>query len=269
MLDVEFYLEDLKSKFSKINSNEYLLSYSGGKDSHFLYWFIKEYLKDSDIEIVGVNTRMEHPQIAKRINDNCNTVLLPSLKPHEVMDKYGSPLISKIHDEYIRRFQNGSKAKSTIEYITGSGVNENSMFKLPKKYIEPVLNGDLHKVSSKCCEYLKKKPMTDYQKKTGKKLIIGVRGTESLLRKSQYKSCFTKDGKFTPIWDLSDELIEKIYEHYNIEIPPIYNTLSRTGCMGCPYGRNIEEELKSLSDNQYKYVVNLFKNSYDVKGVKY
>lgn len=269
MLDVEFYLEDLKSKFSKINSKEYMLSYSGGKDSHFLYWFIKEYLKDSDIEIVGVNTRMEHPQIAKRINDNCDTVLLPSLKPHEVMNKYGSPLISKIHDEYIRRFQNGSKAKSTIDYITGTGANENSMFKLPKKYVEPVLNGDLHKVSSKCCDYLKKKPMEDYQKKTGKKLIIGVRGTESLLRKSQYKSCFTKDGKFTPLWDLSDELIEKIYEHYNIETPSIYNKLSRTGCMGCPYGRNIEIELKSLSKNQYDYVLSLFKKSYDVKGVKY
>ena len=143
------------------------------------------------------------------------------------------------------------------------------MFKLPKKYVEPVLNGDLHKVSSKCCDYLKKKPMEDYQKKTGKKLIIGVRGTESLLRKSQYKSCFTKDGKFTPLWDLSDELIEKIYEHYNIETPSIYNTLSRTGCMGCPYGRNIENELKTLSENQYNYVLSLFKESYDVKGVRY
>ena len=30
-----------------------------------------------------------------------------------------------------------------------------------------------------------------------------------------------------------------------------------------------EEALKTLSDNQYKYVVNLFKKSYDVKGVKY
>ena len=111
--------------------------------------------------------------------------------------------------------------------------------------------------------------MADYQKKTGKKLIIGVRGTESLLRKSQYKACFTKDGKFTPIWDLSDNLLDEIYKHFNIEVPSIYNTLSRTGCMGCPYGRNIENELKTLSVNQYDYVLSLFKKSYDVKGVKY
>ena len=45
MDEVEFYLIDLKSRFDKIKPNTYYLSYSGGKDSHFLYWFIKEYLK--------------------------------------------------------------------------------------------------------------------------------------------------------------------------------------------------------------------------------
>ena len=37
MDNVDFYLEDLKSKFNKIDFNKYYLSYSGGKDSHFLY----------------------------------------------------------------------------------------------------------------------------------------------------------------------------------------------------------------------------------------
>ena len=50
MDNVDFYLEDLKSKFNKIDFNKYYLSYSGGKDSHFLYWFIKEYLKDDKIQ---------------------------------------------------------------------------------------------------------------------------------------------------------------------------------------------------------------------------
>lgn len=47
MDEVDFYLEDLKSKFRKLKNvggyDKYYLSYSGGKDSHFLYWFIKEY----------------------------------------------------------------------------------------------------------------------------------------------------------------------------------------------------------------------------------
>lgn len=34
--EIDFYLEDLKSRFPK-NRENYYLSYSGGRDSHFLY----------------------------------------------------------------------------------------------------------------------------------------------------------------------------------------------------------------------------------------
>ena len=64
MDETEFYLEDLKSKFMKINPSDYYLSYSGGRDSHFLFWFIKEYLSDDKIEIVGINTGLEFKEIA-------------------------------------------------------------------------------------------------------------------------------------------------------------------------------------------------------------
>ena len=56
MDEEDFYLKDLESKLKKIDKSKYYLSYSGGKDSHFLYWFIKEYLHDDEIEIVSVNT---------------------------------------------------------------------------------------------------------------------------------------------------------------------------------------------------------------------
>ena len=265
--EVDFYLFDLQSKFSKINPSEYVLSYSGGKDSHLLYWFIKEYLKEDRIKIVGVNTRMEHPQISRRILDNCDVVLLPKYKPHEVMLKYGSPCFSKLHDEYISRYQNGSRAISTMKYV--ARLDDNTRFKLPIGASKLLLNDELHKISSKCCNILKKKPMTDYLKENNKKLIMAVKGEESQLRKAKYKSCFTSDGKFTPLWDLSEDMENAIYIYYNIDIPPIYELLDRTGCMGCPYGRSVEKELQTLSDNQYNYVLSLFKKSYDVKGINY
>ena len=96
-----------------------------------------------------------------------------------------------------------------------------------------LLNNKLHKVSPNCCKYLKKQPFKEYEKISGKKAILGVRGGESNMRKSQYKSCFTKDKKFTPLHDLSDELLDKIYKKYNIEIPNIYKYITRTGCAGC------------------------------------
>ena len=117
--DVDFYLVDLKSKFDKIKPNTYYLSYSGGKDSHFLYWFIKEYLKRDDIKIVGINTYMEHHEIRDRIIKNCDIVLYPKMKPMEIKEKYGIPCFSKLQDEYISRYQKGSRAKSTLDFIKG------------------------------------------------------------------------------------------------------------------------------------------------------
>lgn len=95
MDNVDFYLEDLKSKFAKINPNEYYLSYSGGKDSHFLYWFIKEYAHIDGIEVVGCNTYMEHQEIRKRIYDNSDRVLLPAMKPFEIKEKYRHTMLFK------------------------------------------------------------------------------------------------------------------------------------------------------------------------------
>lgn len=275
--DVDFYLLDLKSKFDKIKPNTYYLSYSGGKDSHFLYWFIKEYLKRDDIMIVGINTYMEHHEILKRIIDNSDKVLTPKMKPFEIKEKYGSPCFSKIQDDFIERYQKGCRTKSLMERIesrkfTGKdGKIHTSSFRLNELARKTLLSGKLHKVSPKCCYFLKKKTAHDFEKETGLKPILGVRGSESALRKSQYKSCFTKDMKFTPLHDLSDELMNKIYEKYNIEIPKVYKYTNRTGCMGCPYGSykgETEKELNLISDNQFKFVTQYFKESYEVLGIK-
>ena len=118
MDNADFYLMDLKSKFEKINPEEYYLSYSGGKDSHFLYWFIKEYAHIKGIEIVGLNTYLEHSQIRDRIYKNSDRVLLPSLKPFQIKEKYGIPCFSKEQDFYIYYYQNslrkGKEPSKTI-----------------------------------------------------------------------------------------------------------------------------------------------------------
>lgn len=271
MDNVDFYLEDLKIKFNKIDFDKYYLGYSGGKDSHFLYWFIKEYLKDNKIKIVSVNTYMEHQEILKRMYKNADIVLYPKLKPQEIKEKYGIPCFSKWQDEMIWRYQNGSRRPYLIERITGihkdTGEKVIGRFKLNKTAKELLLNGSLHKISPKCCEYLKKKPFKEFEKKSGKKAILGVRADESGLRKVQYKSCFTKDGKFTPIFDLSDNLLNQIYDKYKIEIPSIYKYVQRTGCVGCPYGSyrgDTEKELQLITESQRHFICEHFKESYKV-----
>ena len=267
MSEEEFYLVDLKSKFDKIKPNTYYLSYSGGKDSHFLYWFIKEYLKRNDIKIVGINTYMEHHEILERIKKNCDIVLVPKMKPFEIKEKYGSPCFSKSQDYFIEMIQKGSKAPSVLNRFYGKNKSWHNVSKSARDYI---LSGKAHKISPKCCKYLKKETARQFEKETGLKAILGVRGNESVLRASKYKSCFTKDKKFTPIHDLSDELLDKIYKKYNIEIPQVYNYIKRTGCMGCPYGSykgDTEKELMLINDNQFKFVCKYFKESYQVLGI--
>ena len=270
MSEVEFYLIDLKSRFDKIKPNTYYLSYSGGKDSHFLYWFIKEYLKRDDIEIVGVNTYMEHHEILQRILKNCDVVLRPAMKPFEIKEKYGIPCFSKQQDEYIKRYQTGHITDYLMTRITGCDKDGNKLttfFKLNNKAKELLLSGELHKVSNMCCKVIKKDTLHRYEKETGKKAILGVRGGESKLRSAKYKSCFTKDKKFTPLHDLTDDLLEKIINKYEIEVPKVYEHISRTGCMGCPYGKNTEKELSLINENQKKFVCELFKESYKVLGI--
>lgn len=271
MSDVDFYLLDLKSKFDKLPLGEYYLSYSGGRDSHFLFWFIKEYLHRDDIKIVGVNTYMEHKEILDRIYKNCDVVLLPEMKPFEVKEKYGSPCFSKTQDDIIDRWQRGCRSPYLCMRVKGRNKDgSSSMYGLSKKAQEWLESGELHKVSNKCCECLKKRPAHEFQRKTGLKPILGIRGGESIGRRGKYKSCFMKDGTFTPIWDLPDELMSEIINEYKIEVPRIYDYVGRTGCAGCVYGTYKHEtapELLLVTDNQFKFLCEYFKESYDVLEV--
>lgn len=153
--------------------------------------------------------------------------------------------------------------------VTGEG---RITFKLNKTARELLMSNKLHKVSCECCKHIKKIPLKQYEKETKKKCIMAVRGDESKTRKAKYTSCFTKNGMFTPIYDLTDELQSKIQGKYNIEIPNVYKHLKRTGCMGCPYGSRggkTELELSLITEQQRNFVIEYFKESYEVLGINF
>lgn len=269
----DMYLLRLKDRFNKIDFDRYYLSYSGGKDSHFLYWFIKKVLQDNKIKIVGINTYMEHHEILTRILKNSDIVLYPKLKPMKIKEKYGIPCFSKEQDFYIYYYQkairNNKKPSKTIQQKI-DGTYKKGFSGISKKARNYVKSENAHNISHLCCEYLKKKPIKEFEKKMKLKPILGIRGNESFLRKRQYQTCLNKNGKFTPLWDLTDEIENEIYKRYNIEIPKIYNYIQRTGCMGCPYGsykHDTEKELKLINANQRKFVCEYFKESYKILGI--
>lgn len=271
---IELKLRVLETRFkTKIFNSDYnyFLSYSGGRDSHFLLWFIKEYLNDKSIPIVSINTRMEHRQIKERMDRNADIILCSELKPLEIKEKYGIPCFSKFQDEMIERYQKGSRTKNTMRAILGE---ESTKFKLNNTARTLLLNDELHRISNKCCLFTKKKPFYEFEKETGLKPIIAVRGDEGILRQAQFQTCLNNKGEFTPLYDFSDELMRAIESKYKIDIPNIYNVVNRTGCFGCPYGwrcgkGNTLSELNLLTDSQFDFITSLFKESYDVLKIPY
>ena len=270
MDDVDRYLCKLSDRFSRIDPKQYYLAYSGGKDSHLLFWFIKEYAKIPNIKVMGVITRLEPKEIADRIRKNSDYVMMSQLEPREIKELYGSPCFSKIQDEFIKRYQAGSRSDNTIKFIMGY----NPIFRLSDKARDLLLADKLPKISSNCCKYLKKEPTKRFNKETGLKAILGVRADEGQTRKAKYTSYMTKDKTFTPIYDLSDELEQKIYKKYDIELPKIYAYVRRTGCLGCPYAkrnvndvRNIERELMLADGQLFDFACDYFNESYKVLGV--
>lgn len=260
------FLGGLQDRFrNKIDPEKYYLSYSGGKDSHLLYWFIKEWLHEDRITIVSVNTGMEIPEIRNRIIKNSDVVLHPVMHRKEIKERFGIPCFSKQQDEYVERYAKGNRSKNTMRFING----ENPILNLNKKGRSLLLSGQLHKVSNKCCKYNKDKAMEQWGRENGRKAIMGVRGEESKTRKAKYTSCLTSIGQFTPLYDWTDEMIDLVYRVYQIPIPECYQYLERTGCAGCPYGRHIETELSLLPELQRKASIDFFRESYDVKGVNY
>ena len=192
----------------------------------------------------------------------------------EIKEKYGIPCFSKEQDFYIYYYQNalrkGKQPSQTIQEKI-DGTYKKGFSGISKKAREYVKSGNAHKITHLCCHYLKKEPARKFEKESGLKPVLGIRGGESNLRKRQYRTCFTKDKKFTPIHDLSDELLDRIYRKYNIEIPDVYKYITRTGCMGCPYGswkHDTEKELKLINKNQLKFVFEYFKESYEVLGIE-
>lgn len=217
---------------------------------------------------------MEHTEIYDRMKKYADVILIPKAKPFEIKKKYGIPCFSKEQDQYIYYWQNSIRkgkqpSKTTKEKVLGTYHTGRVISKKAREY---TLSENAHMITHLCCWYLKEKPCRDYEKKNNLKPIIGTRKDESQLRKTQYNSCFGNDGKFRPIYDLDKSLIDKIYKKYNIEKPKIYDFISRTGCMGCPYGSwkgDTKKELDLLPDNKRKFVTEYFKESYDVLGIDY
>ena len=264
------------------------VSFSGGKDSTVLKHIVDSMY--SNVPSVFVNTGLEYPEVRIFALKQPNVIRLdPKMKFYEVIEKYGYPVVSKEQAKYIYEYRNtkSEKLKTTRFYGNKWGrgkVSEKWKFLLDAPF----------KISDKCCDVMKKSPVKKYERKTGRKPIVGTMAIESANRTTAWlqHGCNAFDSK-RPIsqpmmfWTEQD-VLQYIVEN-NLEIAPVYGQIEnhdgkfvltgcqRTGCMFCAFGCHLEgsptrfERMAHTHPKQYDYCINKLGMGevLDYIGVKY
>lgn len=106
------------------------------------------------------------------------------------------------------------------------------------------------KISSLCCEYAKKVPAHNELKNGGYDLnCTGIRKSEGGQRSTVYKSCFDLvefgADNFRPLFYWADSDKDLYREFFRLKRSDCYEVwgMDRTGCAGCPFGKEFEKEL--------------------------
>lgn len=291
---------------SVINSplyNTILCSISGGSDSDIMLDLISRVDKEKKVNYVWFNTGLEYQATKDHLDYlekkyNIKIIKERAIKPIPLTCReYGQPFLSKYVSEQIGRLQKHNfnwenkpyeelikeypKCISAVKWWTNQYTKENDFEKVSRydinynKYLKEFMleNPPTFKISNKCCKYAKKGVGKQLEKKYQADLqIIGVRRAEGGIRATAYKNCYSISDSgvdnYRPIFWYSDSSKKNYEEKFNIQHSKCYTIygFTRTGCCCCPYGRNIEEELKItelFEPKLYKAVSNVFKESYE------
>lgn len=263
--------------YERWNGNVYI-AFSGGKDSTVLLDLARRIYPD--IPAVFSDTGLEFPEIRKfALSKEGVTRVKPHTPFHDIIKNYGYPVISKQQARFIRDVQNPTQNNEDTRNLRITGYNKEGKyipsFKLSNKWT--YLKDAPFKVSEQCCDFIKKKPMKEYQHKTGRMPITGMMCEESKQRERTWllQGCNAFDAKSpisNPMAFWTEQNVLRYIKTYNISYCPIYGDIvedtdgtlmntgePRTGCMFCAFGVHLEENpnkfqrMKKTHPKQYEY----------------
>lgn len=255
-----------------MNGNVYL-AFSGGKDSTVLL-HLCEILK-KDILCVFVNTGCESPSIVKFVRkmqaDGHNIrIIRPDIKPKEVWERYGFPLVSKKVSHQINLCRRDLQAGRPLPWYID---DPKSFYKIADKW--RYLFHTAYNVDDHCCHVLKKNPQKRLAKELGLAPIIGSMASESNMREKDYirqGQCNAFDeesplkSKSLPLSIWMEHDIWNFIKERNIEIADIYyKGAIRTGCVACGFGCQFKDDtrleiLYKLYPKLYNHIMNFTNN---------
>lgn len=264
------------------------ISFSGGKDSTVLLHIVRELYPE--IPAVFCDTGLEYPEIRDFVRTFDNVEWLkPSMTFREVIETYGYPFISKEISQKIFDVKTNARHKNihyTETYLYHRNFTKESDY--AKKY--PSFARDNYAfffeapfdISHRCCDIMKKKPSKHYEKKTGRRAILGTMAAESRLRATSWvrHGCNSFDAKrqtSSPMafW-VEQDVLHYIIEN-NLPLCSVYGEIiesannpgqlettgcSRTGCMFCGFGCHLDKEgegrfevMKETHPAQYEWIM--------------
>lgn len=267
---IEAFVTAMKKK-----GNGVYVSFSGGKDSTVLLDICRRYV-DKDMLGVFCNTGNEYPSIVQFVRQTDNIeIIRPKLTVSQVLATYGFPLVSKEQSQGIRQVRHGKSEKLRNIRLYGTNPeNGNITGKISEKW--KFLIDAPFDISEKCCDCLKKRPFSAYEKKTNRRPILGTMAVESRLRIQSYVrrgGCNSfKEGKESshPMSIWTDTDVWAYIRRFDIPYADIYDMgANRTGCAFCGFGCHKETISRFwLPFELYPKMYNLFMK-YENNGVTF
>ena len=281
------------------NHNSVCVSVSGGSDSDVIVHIIATYFRQflSKVHFVFANTGIEYRATLDHLDylrskygieiDEVKGMPIPV-----AVKKYGVPFLSKKVSDYLGRlgkhgfcYESGSLQKLLLKYPKckvalrwwTNDWGEKSRFNINwNKYLKDFLKMEKPKCkfSAECCRVSKKEPIMRYQKEKKCDLYItGERKAEGGARAGAHSNCFEKShglDHYMPLWFWDNPTKEWYVRHENIIHSDCYTVygLKRTGCVGCPFGKDCFAELETMLKHEpklYKLCMNVFGKSYELK----
>lgn len=268
------------------------VGFSGGKDSTVLKHIVDGMY--DDVPALFVNTGLEYPEIQRFAMAQKNVVTVrPKMRFDEVLKKHGYPVISKDVSQTVKTAKYN---KDTYRYqkVMGTATDKNgnkSLFNMPKWAF---LMDAPFDTTAKCCDVMKKAPIAQYEKATGRKPFIGTLADESRNRmmswlKTGCNAFEAKKPTSQPLSFWTEQDILHYIKKYSVPYCSVYGEIvpqespeqmriedfgveggtdkltttgcNRTGCIFCMFGCHLEKEpnrfqrLKDTHPKQYNYCI--------------
>lgn len=280
------------------------VSISGGSDSDIMLDMIERCRRDEfvdcEIRYFWVDTGLEYQATKDHLDylEQRYGITIERVRPKKpiplCVKEYGVPFVSKYVSEYLHRLQihdfgfedlpldeikekYPKVCRQDSFWWTNQGTFKQYRIDYNKWLKEFLIENKTDvAVSAVCCEYAKKKPAKQFCKDMNADLeCVGLRFSEGGIRAATYKNCFddygdkNKMNKFRPIWYLTDEDKRDYEELFGIVHSRCYTEygLRRTGCVGCPFNRNVIAELevvKHFEPKLYAACIKIFGGGYEM-----